>query len=143
MYAGRVPANARVADLLPGDRMAQCASVVVGNGGSPTSYQALRAGRPVIGVCDNLDQYLNMSLVERAGAGLLLRAGRLSRAIVRRSVQQALGDERMRARARDLAHVIAGYRTMDRFRDAVAAAAAGGPTGGAGGVGVATPDRAG
>jgi UDP:flavonoid glycosyltransferase YjiC (YdhE family) len=115
----RVPTNAHVADLLPGDRVAARAAVVVCNGGSPTSYQALRAGKPVVGICHNLDQYLNMTLVDRADAGRLLRAGRLSRALVRQAVHQALDDGAMRAHAAALGRTIAGYRTAERFRDAV------------------------
>jgi UDP:flavonoid glycosyltransferase YjiC (YdhE family) len=112
----RVPANAHVAALLPGDRAADRAAVVVGNGGSPTSYQALAAGKPVVGICHNLDQYLNMTLVERAGAGCLLRAGRLSRSLVQRAVARALDDDTMRARAADLGRVITGYHSTERFR---------------------------
>jgi UDP:flavonoid glycosyltransferase YjiC (YdhE family) len=71
-----VPANAFVADYLPGEAAARRADVVVCNGGSPTTQQALAAGKPVIGLASNLDQYLNMQAVERAGAGVTLRAGR-------------------------------------------------------------------
>jgi UDP:flavonoid glycosyltransferase YjiC (YdhE family) len=116
---GRVPANARVTDLLPGDRVAARAGVVVCNGGSPTTYQGLSAGKPVIGICGNLDQYLNMTLVDRAGAGCLLRAGKLPPSLLRQSVQRALGDDRMRASARALGQIIAGYRSTERFLDAV------------------------
>lgn len=76
---GEVPANAFVADFLPGEAAAARAAVVICNGGSPTTYQALAAGKPVIGLASNLDQYLNMQAVERAGTGVTLRAGRLRR----------------------------------------------------------------
>jgi UDP:flavonoid glycosyltransferase YjiC (YdhE family) len=112
----RVPANAHVAELLPGDRAAARADLVIGNGGSPTSYQGLAAGKPVVGICHNLDQYLNMTLVARAGAGVLLRAGRLTPALVRRSVLRVLRDDAMRARAAELGRVIAGYRATETFR---------------------------
>lgn len=86
--AGRVglPRSGRnpfVADYLPGDEAVRLASIVVCNGGSPSCYQALTAGKPVIGLPTNLDQYLNMSLVERVGAGRLIRRSRrLGRDIV-------------------------------------------------------------
>jgi UDP:flavonoid glycosyltransferase YjiC (YdhE family) len=121
----RVPANAHVASLLPGDWVVAAASAVIGNGGSPSTYQSLRGGKPVIGVCSNLDQYLNMTLVERAGAGRLLRSGRLTAPLVRRAVLRVLDDDAMRRRAAELATVIAGYRTAERFRDAVKVAYAG------------------
>ena len=69
------PPNAHVAAFLPGDQAAARASVVVCNGGSPACYQALAAGKPILGLPANLDQFLNMSLVERAGAGILMRYG--------------------------------------------------------------------
>jgi UDP:flavonoid glycosyltransferase YjiC (YdhE family) len=105
--------------MLPGDRVAARSSLVIGNGGSPTTYQGLAAGRPVIGVCGNLDQYLNMTLVEKSGAGILLRSGRLSESVVRQTVLRALDDDTMRNRAGKLAQVIAGYRTAERFRETI------------------------
>ena len=79
--AGRVDLPKRAnrpfhAEFLPGDQAAQIASLVVCNGGSPSCYQSLAAGRPVVGVPSNMDQFLNMSLVSRSGAGILVRAGR-------------------------------------------------------------------
>lgn len=73
-----VPSNARVADYLPGELAAQRASLVVCNGGSPTSQQALAAGAPIIGISSNLDQFLNMDAIVRAGAGENMRADRFS-----------------------------------------------------------------
>lgn len=54
-----VPANAFVADYLPGEAAAARSAVVVCNGGSLTTQQALVAGVPVIGVAGNLDQHLS------------------------------------------------------------------------------------
>ncbi len=48
------------AKVLPGKTLCERASVVVCNGGAPSTYQALQAGRPVIGVTRNMDQDLNM-----------------------------------------------------------------------------------
>ena len=73
-----VPANARVFDYLPGDKAAARAALVVCNGGSLAVQQAFAAGVPVLGVASNMDQFLNMAPVVAAGAGLLLRADRLS-----------------------------------------------------------------
>lgn len=115
----RTPANAQVVRWLPGELIAARTRLVIGNGGSPTTYQGLRAGAPVIGICGNLDQYLNMSLVERAGAGVLLRSGRLSAPLVRETVRRVLADDAMRSRAAELARAIAGYRTADIFEDAL------------------------
>jgi UDP:flavonoid glycosyltransferase YjiC (YdhE family) len=74
-----VPRHAYVADYLPGHLAARRADLVVSNGGSTTGYQALAEGRPVLGIPFNLDQYLAMTAIEDAGAGLSLRAGTLDR----------------------------------------------------------------
>jgi UDP:flavonoid glycosyltransferase YjiC (YdhE family) len=121
----RIPANAYVAAALPGDRVAAESSVVIGNGGSPTTYQGLTAGSPVIGICGNLDQYLNMTLVAESGAGILLRSGRLSESLVRHAVSRALDDDTMRNRAGELAQIIAGYPTADRFKETIEEVCAG------------------
>lgn len=113
--AGRVAlkdlsANEFVADFLPGDQAVRRASLVICNGGSPTCYQALAAGRPVIGLPINLDQYLNMSLVREAGAGLLIRSGQHSAPELRRAVEGMLRDGRHAQRAGQIAQDLARYR---------------------------------
>ena len=50
------PANVFSAPYLPGRRAALRARLVVSNGGSLTGYQAIAAGRPVLGIAGNLDQ---------------------------------------------------------------------------------------
>ncbi|WP_164962604.1 glycosyltransferase [Rubrivivax sp. JA1026] len=88
--APRPRAGLRVADYLPGEAAAARAALVVCNGGSPTSQQALAAGTPVLGICSNMDQMLNMRGLEAAGAGIALRADRLSAAAVRRAAAALL-----------------------------------------------------
>jgi UDP:flavonoid glycosyltransferase YjiC (YdhE family) len=68
-----------VADYLPGLAACELADLVVCNGGSPTTSQALLKGRPVLGVGSNMDHFLNIRAVRAQGAGLGLRADRLSR----------------------------------------------------------------
>jgi UDP:flavonoid glycosyltransferase YjiC (YdhE family) len=65
------------APYLPGELAARRSRLVVCNGGSGSVYQALSAGVPVLGIAANMDQLLMMSHVERAGCGMLLRAGDL------------------------------------------------------------------
>lgn len=77
-----LPPHTRVARYLPGLAAASRADLVICNGGSATVYQALAAGVPVLGIPNNLDQYLMMSYVRRSGAGDYLRAGATSRAAV-------------------------------------------------------------
>ena len=127
-----LPGTARddvfVADYLDGDEWASRASVVVCNGGSPTCYQALRHGVPVLGVPSNLDQYLNMAAVEDAGAGVLLRSGQASRERVCDGARRLVDEPSYANAAARLSMAMAGYdpgrilrETCDR---AIAGAAA-------------------
>lgn len=90
--AGRpVPANlesgrARVFDFLPGDQLCRLSQLVVCNGGSPTTNQALKHGVPVLGIARNMDQFLNMGAIEAYGAGLLVRADRATGRNLRQAV---------------------------------------------------------
>jgi len=115
----RLAGNTYVAHLLPGDAAAQLAALVVCNGGSPTSYQALTAGRPVIGVATNTDQFLNMAAVEDAGCGKLLRAYHSSPAQIRDAVLHALEDPALADRAAAMRQSIARYSPATIFRTAL------------------------
>ena len=85
-----VPANAFVADYLPGTLAARRANLVICNGGSPTCYQALAASVPILGIPSNLDQFLNMGAVEAAGAGSTLRPQSVSPLSVSKAVDVML-----------------------------------------------------
>jgi UDP:flavonoid glycosyltransferase YjiC (YdhE family) len=111
-----VPANANIARYLPGDAAAARAALVICNGGSPTSQQALAAGVPVIGIASNLDQFLNMQAIERARAGVLIRGDRLSADRMRETAQRVLGDAGIRAGARRVGEWFAQYPAPTRFR---------------------------
>jgi UDP:flavonoid glycosyltransferase YjiC (YdhE family) len=117
--AGRVdvsdaPANAFVAAYLPGELAARRASLVICNGGSPTSQQALAAGVPVLGIASNLDQFLNMSGVVRLGAGAILRADRFRPKRLLRQVRAMLGNPALATGAQRVAASFAGYPAPQR-----------------------------
>jgi UDP:flavonoid glycosyltransferase YjiC (YdhE family) len=88
-----------VADYLPGMAACERADLVVCNGGSPTTTQALIAGRPVVGVASNMDQLLNMRAVQAAGAGAGLRADSLNRGAFERAVNRVSGFRAAKAAA--------------------------------------------
>jgi UDP:flavonoid glycosyltransferase YjiC (YdhE family) len=110
-----VPSNVRVATYVPGDTVAAQASVVVTNGGASTSYQALAAGTPVLGIPSNLDQYLAMTAIERAGAGRLVRSGEATDAALRRAYVEVAGSEDMRRAALGLKAVFGQGDSAQRF----------------------------
>jgi UDP:flavonoid glycosyltransferase YjiC (YdhE family) len=63
---------------------------MISNGGSLGTQQALAAGIPTLALASNMDQFLNMAPLEAAGAGLTLRADRLSVARIRSAAEQLL-----------------------------------------------------
>jgi UDP:flavonoid glycosyltransferase YjiC (YdhE family) len=122
--AGRVateaPAgNVFMADFLPGDQAAARSALVVSNGGSTTGYQALREGRPLVGVASNLDQYLAMGAIQEAGAGVLLRAGLLTPEAVQEGVRRVLDDPSYGEAARRIQGEFMQFPAGERFRSFV------------------------
>jgi len=113
----RAPANAFVAAYLPGDLAARRASLVICNGGSPTSQQALAAGVPVLGITANLDQFLNMSGVVKAGAGIVLRADRFRKKALLRGVRTIFDNRDMQVAAQRIATVFGRYDAGTRMQD--------------------------
>lgn len=111
----QTPPNAFIADFLPGDIASQRASLVICNGGSPAAYQSLSAAVPVLGVASNLDQHLNMALVEKAGAGRLIRAPQASIPVIRDHAEDMLASYSAKHAATRLADCISARPVADRF----------------------------
>lgn len=88
-----------VFDYLPGDLVCARASLVVCNGGSPTTNQALMHGVPVLGIARNMDQFLNMRAIERFGAGLTVRADRTTTSSLWLALDELLETSPARQRA--------------------------------------------
>ena len=114
-----VPLNAFVADYLPGEEAARRAALVISNGGSQTSYQALANGKPVIGMAANLDQYLNMQYIQQAGVGQVIRAGTANMDEIIRSVNEILGMPRYTQEAQRLMQSILAYPSHKVYEDVV------------------------
>jgi UDP:flavonoid glycosyltransferase YjiC (YdhE family) len=109
-----------VADFVSGEAIAANACVVVCNGGSPTTHQALVHGVPVVGIASNLDQYLNIDYIQRFGAGSLLRADHASPSAIRAATRRAIEDAALRDRARAVAELAAAIDTDVEFPAAIA-----------------------
>jgi UDP:flavonoid glycosyltransferase YjiC (YdhE family) len=90
-------------DYLPGDLVCRHARLVICNGGSPTTNQALAHGVPVLGIARNMDQFLNMQAISDFGAGLLVRADRADESHLRSCITALLDQPRYAERARILA----------------------------------------
>jgi len=111
-----MPQNVYAADYLPGMEICRLASVVVCNGGSATAYQALSQGTPVVGIWSNIDQYLTMMTIERAGAGLCSSASSDDTQKIQDSISTVLQDSRYRARAAELAERFRLYDACQHFQ---------------------------
>ena len=120
-----VPPNVTVCPFVPGELVAQHAALVISNGGSTTSYQALSQGTPVLGIASNFDQYLAMQAIEGVGAGVLLKARSLDTAQVIATVRRVLDDPAYVKRARALAREFAQYPASRRFAQFVDGVVAG------------------
>ena len=117
-----LPPHVHVADFLPGEVAARRAVAVISNGGSTTGYQALSQGRPVLGIASNLDQYPAMTAIERAGAGLLLRAGTLDAEGLAAALTRLVTEPSFSTQARALSDEFARWDSGDNFRRLVARA---------------------
>ena len=117
--ASAIPSGVIAADYLPGDEAAARASLVICNGGSPSAYQALAQGTPVLGIPANLDQMLNMHFVVRSGAGAALRADRVTRKRVADVVKHMLQTPAFGAQAKKIAAVFHEYHATARFANIV------------------------
>lgn len=116
---GTLPPNALAAPYLPGAEAARRAALVICNGGSLTCQQALAAGVPVLGIADNLDQFLNMTTIEAAGAGAVMRADRFDAQAFEGMVRGMLSGENYRLAAQRMAQVFTGYDSRARFGEIV------------------------
>lgn len=115
-----VPANTYAAKYLPMDIITRRAKLVICNGGSLTTYQALASGIPVIGLCSNMDQLLNMGVVERLGVGILLRAAKVTADSVLAAVNMVLQNLSYAEAADRISLVLPQYNAEQRFQAIVA-----------------------
>ena len=110
-----LPANVHCAEYLPGELVAKRAQLVVCNGGSPTSQQALVEGVPVLGITRNMDQFLNMDFIVKRGAGLRLRADELAVPALRAQARRMLNERGFRSAAVQVAAELGRYDVHARF----------------------------
>jgi len=90
-----IPDNAYISDFLPGDQAAARAALMICNGGSLSTYQAIQGGTPVLGIVGNLDQHLNMSYLASSGIGESLRSEHANVERVRELAEKTLVEARL------------------------------------------------
>lgn len=111
------PPNVAVHRFLPGDAVARIADLVVCNGGSPSTHQALCEGTPVIGLPANLDQLLNMQAIIASGAGLSLRADQVTQDRLCSRVRQVLSGTSFQRCGKRLQSGLSAFNATREFRD--------------------------
>jgi len=102
------------------------ASVIVHQGGSGTTGQALRAGRPELIVPYGWDQPDNGARAERLGVGLCLARNEYSATSATASLERLLGDSRFAARAAEIGSRISEENALMSACGAVEKVLAGG-----------------
>lgn len=114
------PTNAYVADYLPGVEAAKRSSLVICNGGSLVCQQALAAGVPVLGIANNMDQFMNIASVVDAGAGIMMRADRARAGTIQEAVTRLMSTADFKASAQEMAITLARYDAQRRFAELIA-----------------------
>lgn len=114
-----LPANFFVAPYLPGEQVLQKTSVAITNGGSPSTYQALAAGVPVLGLPTNMDQLLCMSHVEETGACISLRSDLAREGNIRRAVEKLCFEQSYRKNAVALSSETRKFASENYFAQTV------------------------
>lgn len=117
---GSLPRNVTAVSLVDGSAACERARLVIHNGGSSTGYQALLAGTPLVGIPNNLDQYLASERAAAKGAGLTLRSGSLREDAVAAAVVRLLEEPHFRLNAQRLRSSFLRHDAKERFRDFVA-----------------------
>lgn len=109
--------NLFVENFIPGIKAAQKASMVICSGGTATSYQALSCGTPVLGTPCNADQYLSMEAVVRQGAGVLVRAGKVTSRNIKQGIETILSNKDFAFNANRIKTEMDEYHAPTRFSD--------------------------
>ncbi len=112
--------NIFVNDYLPINLATQRSQLVISNGGSLTTYQALSSAVPVIGIAGNMDQLLNMQAIDRLGAGITVRTDKANQASIQQAVNSILHTPSYTQAAKQIAQTIHRNDPAERFREIVA-----------------------
>ena len=108
--------NVFISSYLPGDKVCERAAVVICNGGSPTTYQALSKGVPILGIPHNLDQFLNMQGILKFNAGLQLRTNQIKRTLIQSSITALLDNHIYREQAIKLKKEVEHWDSSTHFQ---------------------------
>jgi len=115
-----LPANVRLERFIPHDVLLPHTDVMVTNGGYGGVQQALAHGVPLVVAGDSEDKPEVAARVQWSGAGINLRTGRPSEAMVARAVHRVLARASYRRKARALRAEIARSDPLGAISDTLA-----------------------
>jgi UDP:flavonoid glycosyltransferase YjiC (YdhE family) len=96
------PGSTLAVPYAPYDGVFPRASVVVVHGGAGTTGEALRSGRPVLGVPFAFDQFTLCAWMERLGVGMRLRGGKRDAPRLAAALRRLLSDRAVAGRAAEV-----------------------------------------
>jgi UDP:flavonoid glycosyltransferase YjiC (YdhE family) len=116
---GPKPANARIVDFVPFDKLLPYASVLVTNGGYGAVNHALSLGVPVVGAGKSEDKGEITARLEWAGVGINLNTGMPSPMMVRDAVRRILDHPGIYTPTLEMQAEYAGYDTRRKVLTAL------------------------
>jgi UDP:flavonoid glycosyltransferase YjiC (YdhE family) len=98
----RIPANARVADLIPFDELLPHSAVFVTNGGCAASQHGIRNGKPLVCAGAGEAKPETSAKTEWCGIGVNLRTGTPTPEAIRGVVDEIVSNSKHKVRAKKL-----------------------------------------
>ena len=121
---GSVPANVRVAEFLPYDKLLPLTDVYVTNAGFGGVQYALSYGVPMVVAGDTEDKPEVAARVAWSGVGVNLHTGTPTASAVASAVKRVLAETGFRERSKKMADAVAGYSALASVEHAVGDAVA-------------------
>ncbi len=111
--------NVHIADFLPLEETLKQSSLVICNGGSPMCHAALTYGIPSIGIVFNNDQLLNMTHIQKSGAGLMLRYWNLTETKILGAVKEIFNNSKYQIASQEIKRKLAETNVVKSLQDVI------------------------
>lgn len=93
------------------------AAFTISHGGTAQSHLSVSLGVPVLAIPNNLDMYLSMIPLVKAGAGIVIRSDRLNDSVLRTGIEALLKDPQFARRSRALSGSLQQLSPRKAFLD--------------------------
>ncbi|WP_026476570.1 glycosyltransferase [Alkaliphilus transvaalensis] len=115
---GTLPSNFYVSKYLPALLVIEKSDLVICNG-TGGLYQALSKGKPVLAFTKNMDQFLAMDMVEKNGAGKLIRPCFATEDYILQNIEAMLQESSWKKNAQKIQSQIEKYNPKTLFIDVI------------------------